>query len=133
MRFGAERDQLPKMLDWITGEAAQALPPEEVNKIRLACEELLVNIIDYAYPDQQSHPVDIDLVPRSHEVEITIRDSGIPFDPLKKADPDVSAPPTARQIGGLGIFLAKHLMDKMEYQRLGNENVIKITKHEDKS
>ena len=62
-------------------------------------------------------------------VSIQITDSGIPFNPLEKEDPDVDAPVSERQIGGLGIFLVKKVMDTISYRREGDLNVIYLEKN----
>jgi serine/threonine-protein kinase RsbW len=129
MQFRAERDQLPEMLAWVEKQAGSSLNPTALNKVRLACEEMLVNIIDYAYEGHnQPRAIEIDCLPQSNAVEITIRDSGAAFNPIEMPAPDVNAPPQERRVGGLGIYLAKHLMDSMEYDRQGNLNILKLKK-----
>ena len=57
-----------------------------------------------------------------------IRDNGIPFDPLAKADPDVTLSAEERNIGGLGIYMVKKSMDALEYSRKDGQNILTITK-----
>ena len=59
---------------------------------------------------------------------LTFIDNGVAYDPLAKADPDVTLSADDREIGGLGIFLVKKTMDQMEYKRDGEKNILKITK-----
>ena len=59
---------------------------------------------------------------------ITFIDEGVPFDPLIKKDPNVSLSVEERDIGGLGIFIVKKTMDKVEYEYKENQNILKITK-----
>ncbi|MBP5247976.1 MAG: ATP-binding protein, partial [Fibrobacter sp.] len=59
---------------------------------------------------------------------ITFIDHGVPFDPLARPDPDTTLSAAERQIGGLGIFMVKKTMDKMEYSREGEKNILTIEK-----
>ena len=59
---------------------------------------------------------------------IEFRDKGIPFDPLAKADPDVTLSAEKRQIGGLGIYMVKKSMDEVRYRRENGENILTIRK-----
>ncbi|MBI4651633.1 ATP-binding protein [Candidatus Desantisbacteria bacterium] len=98
-----------------------------LNQIHLASEEVLINIINYAYPDK---PGDIEI---SYEIEngqiiIEISDSGLPFDPLKKPDPDITLSLEERDIGGLGIFLTKKIMNEVIYRRENNKNILTMIK-----
>ena len=61
-------------------------------------------------------------------VTFRMKDSGIPFDPLKKPDPDVTLSAEEREIGGLGIFITKKTMDTVEYSYENGENVLTMTK-----
>ena len=64
----------------------------------------------------------------SREVSITLTDSGIPFDPLKKEDPDVTLTAEQRKIGGLGIFMVKKSMDAVEYEYIDGTNNLTMRK-----
>ena len=66
--------------------------------------------------------------PENASVTIEFRDNGIPFDPLAKADPDVTLSAEERNIGGLGIYMVKKSMDAMEYSRKDGQNILTITK-----
>ncbi len=62
------------------------------------------------------------------EVILILKDRGVPYDPLAKADPDVSLPADKRKIGGLGIFLVKKTMDSMSYVRKDGYNIVTMKK-----
>ncbi len=97
--------------------------------INLALEEAVSNIIFYAYPGGESeHTITVRYSMKDNELHFDIYDRGIPFDPTAKADADVSLNAEERKIGGLGIFLVKQIMDRVEYQRKGDENILKLTK-----
>jgi anti-sigma regulatory factor (Ser/Thr protein kinase) len=97
--------------------------------IDVAVEELYVNIARYAYaPDTGEAEIIVDVQDNPKAVEITFVDSGIPYDPLKKEDPDVNLSAEERQIGGLGIFMVKKSMDDMRYEYKDNHNILTIRK-----
>ena len=127
--FTAKLENLLAMMRLIT-EQAQAVGFEEkkINQIQLAAEEVLANVINYAYPDK-SGEVEINLTPEpSKQLEIEISDSGIAFNPLDLPEPDISAPMEKRQIGGLGVYLLRKLMDEVRYKREGERNILTFIK-----
>lgn len=98
-------------------------------QLRLACEEVVVNVINYAYPDSQgSVTISYDFIPERGQLDIIISDSGIPFNPLEKEDPDISIPMEDRKIGGLGIFMVRSVMDSLEYSREDGKNILIMRK-----
>ena len=98
-----------------------------IKDIRLATEEIFINIVSYAY-DGEKGDVKIGAKVLDGEITIEIRDAGKPFNPLCREDPDISADIENRKVGGLGIYIAKHMMNKTSYERRGNENVITMKK-----
>ena len=96
-------------------------------QIEVALEELYVNIAHYAYPDKKGE-AEIDVSVADGYVTITLIDSGIPYDPLAKPDPDVTLSAEKRQIGGLGIFMSKKLMDKISYEYSDAKNKLTVKK-----
>ena len=104
-------------------------PMKTQMQIDVAVEELFVNIAHYAYaPQTGSATIRVQPDEKSHAVVITFFDSGIPYDPLAKPDPDVTLSAEDRQIGGLGIFMVKKSMDDMQYEYREGHNVLKIIK-----
>lgn len=99
-----------------------------VNKILLCVDELITNIIAHAYTDNQEHAVLLECRIYDEHIELELRDDGVPFDPTTQTRPNVKLSLEERDIGGLGIHLVTTLMDKVEYQREGDFNVLKITK-----
>jgi len=99
-------------------------------QIDVAIDELFGNIARYAYGNQTGEAtVRFEFDPADRMAAITFMDSGIPFDPLKKDDPDVTLAAEERGIGGLGIFLVKKTMDDMKYRFENGKNVLTIYKH----
>ncbi len=99
-------------------------------QIDVAIDELFGNIARYAYGNQTGEAtVRFEFDPADRMATITFMDSGVPFDPLKKDDPDVTLAAEERGIGGLGIFLVKKTMDDMKYRFENGKNVLTIYKH----
>ena len=96
-------------------------------KIRLCIEEVVENIVSYAYSDGNGF-VEVGTSIYDGVLEITFRDAGVRFDPLAKADPDITLAVEDRPIGGLGIFLCKQMMDSMSYDYVDGCNVLKMNK-----
>lgn len=98
-------------------------------RIDVAADEILVNISHYAYqPKVGEVTVRLDLDEATRMLSIVFTDSGMPFDPLQKPDPDVTLPKEQRQIGGLGIFIVKKIMDAVDYRREGGRNILTLNK-----
>ena len=98
-------------------------------QIDIAIDEIFGNIAHYAYPDGTGDAtVRFDFDESTRVASITFVDGGIPFDPLEIADPDVSLSAEERAIGGLGIFLVKRTMDRLEYRHEDGRNVLIIGK-----
>ena len=107
----------------------EGCPMKTRMQIDIAVEELFVNIANYAYaPGKGDATLRLEPAPGDRGVAITFIDSGVPYDPLAKPDPDVTLPAEERQIGGLGIFMVKKSMDDMKYQYRDGQNVLTITK-----
>lgn len=128
--FPAKKENLEAMLGFIS-DFAQKLGFDQIKlgQIRLACEEFLVNVINYAYaPGEGTISIYCQRL-NDNSITIEIRDSGLAFDPLQVKAPNVSMPLEGRSAGGLGIFLAKKAIDGITYERIGNENILRMVKH----
>ncbi|MBO5529045.1 MAG: ATP-binding protein [Bacilli bacterium] len=100
-----------------------------LNKIELALDELYTNIASYAYePGTGDIEIDYDFDEETRLLTIIIADSGKAFDPLAKEDPNIALPAESRQIGGLGIFIVKNVMDETTYCRVDNKNILTLKK-----
>ena len=98
-------------------------------QIDVAIEELFVNIAHYAYPSGDGEAViEVEADEANKTVSITFVDQGIPYDPLKNADPDITLSADERPIGGLGIFMVKKSMDDVSYEYKDNQNRLTIKK-----
>ena len=99
------------------------------DKLNLALEEAATNSILYAYDSPGSGNVDIGVITNENVVEMTLKDWGKPFDPTSAKEPDLTVSGMDRPVGGLGIFLVRKLMDKVEYERKDGMNILKMTKN----
>jgi serine/threonine-protein kinase RsbW len=96
--------------------------------LNLVMEEMVTNVIFYAYP--QGEVADIELLAKSDGKELTfvLSDQGKEFDPTAKEDADLDVNPADRELGGMGIFIVKNIMNKVTYQRLEGKNLLTMTK-----
>lgn len=97
--------------------------------IDIAIDDLFCNIARYAYGEDEGYVLlrfEFDKMAKT--ASVTFIDRGIPFDPLKKKDPDITLSAEARKIGGLGIYMVKRIMDAVEYKYEDGCNMIRITK-----
>ena len=98
-------------------------------QIAVAVEEVFVNIAHYAYASGTgSARIRTELTEAPPAIRIIFMDSGIPFDPMAREDPDVKQSVDEQQIGGLGIFMTKKLMDSVEYQYKDGKNILTLKK-----
>ena len=99
-------------------------------QIDVAIDEVFSNISFYAYEGNVGDVV-VEIAPLSGNVGVKLRltDSGIPYNPLLKEDPDITLSAEERPIGGLGIFIVKKTMDTVEYFRENDHNILVMTKN----
>ena len=97
-------------------------------QLRLAVEEAVVNVIDYAYPAGQEGEIEIRMMSDGKNLKTIIIDSGVAFDPTAKEKADTSLSAEDRQIGGLGILLVRELMDSINYERTDSKNILTLIK-----
>ena len=96
--------------------------------LNLVMEEMVSNVIFYAYPEGEE--AEIELLAKSDGKELTfvLSDQGKEFDPTAKEDTDLDVNPADRDLGGMGIFIVKNIMNKVTYQRLDGKNLLTMTK-----
>ena len=109
---------------------ASGCPMKAQMQIGVAVEEIFVNIANYAYhPDKGTATVRVEVSGAPVCVTITFVDHGVPYDPLAKDDPDVTLSADAREIGGLGIFMTKRIMDDVAYEYKDGQNILTLKKN----
>ena len=104
-------------------------PPRAQMQIDIAVDEVFSNIAYYAYqPGTGIVTVQLEVTGAPVSVILTFIDSGTPYDPLSREDPDITLSAKDRQIGGLGIYMVKKSMDHVSYAYQDGKNVLKIEK-----
>ncbi len=128
--FEANIDRISWLTDQVNDELEKLdCPMKAQMQIDVAIDELLANIASYAYDlDAGETTVRFDFDADTRTVSLTFIDSGVPYDPLAKPDPDVTLSVEQREVGGLGIFLVKKTMDDMTYVRRDGRNELTIRK-----
>ncbi len=128
--FPAADSSLNDFLAFAEEELEKAeCPMKAVMPITVALEEVFVNVAHYAYPDSSGEvSLSIDFDSESRQMTFRMTDSGIPFDPLAKPDPDITLSAEERQIGGLGIFMMKMTMDDVSYVYKDGQNILTMKK-----
>ena len=123
-------ENLPKVTTFVNSCLVHAGCPEKTRgEIELAVEEIFVNIAEYAYaPGTGSARLRVEAQKDAREAVLTFIDSGIPYDPLAREDPDVTLKAEERGIGGLGIFITKKLMDELAYEYKDGCNILTMKK-----
>lgn len=105
-------------------------PMKAQMQIDIAIDELFGNIAHYAYnPEIGSATVRVEVLENPLSVVITFIDKGIPYDPLKQENPDITLSAEKREIGGLGIYMVKKSMDEITYEYKDGQNILKIKKN----
>lgn len=111
-------------------EICEALSFDDMTtmQMNLAIEEAVVNVMDYAYPEGVEGYVEVEVWADEQWLTFVITDSGKPFDPTTKGDVDVTLSAEERQIGGLGIYLVRQMMDSIGYEYKDGHNVLTLKK-----
>lgn len=128
-RFNPIRDKSSEIIEYLM--SSPEIPDDEVLqfKLRLSIEEAVENVVRYAYDGGIGWlEADIHFDQNSLLLTIELRDAGTPFNPLQREDPDVNQSAEDRDIGGLGIFLCKKMMDSIEYRYESGNNVLTMRK-----
>ena len=123
----SELDTLCQKLEGF-GESI-GLSPKFIFETNLALDELFTNIISYGYSDKKIHHIRVTISLQNNELLFSIEDDGMPFNPTEVEEPDLGCTIEECKIGGLGIHLAKNLMDEVCYQRCKDKNILTLRKH----
>ena len=107
---------------------AHAVPAPIRRSVSVALDELLNNTISYGFAGRRDGAVSIEVELRSDRLCVTLTDNGKPFNPFEMRAPDTAIPVEERQIGGLGIHLARRMMDDVAYHRRADRNVVSLAK-----
>lgn len=128
-RFNPIKDKSSEIIEFLM--ASPDMPTDDTLcfKIRLSVEEAVENVVRYAYEGgigwlEAGTSLDKD----SLVLTIELRDAGVPFNPLEREDPDITLSAEEREVGGLGIFLCKQMMDSLSYRYEEGNNILTMTK-----
>lgn len=122
-------EQLPLLSEFVRNMCGPlGVAQETIDDLDVAMDEIGSNIAMYAFPEGGTHTYTVSFHREPGELVFTFEDDGIPFDPTAMSMPDPDLPPEDRPLGGLGLTLVKEMMDKVEYERIGNKNVLSIAK-----
>ena len=130
IQIEAVKGNLPEVLGSVEEYYEEAgCPIKTQMQINIAVEEIFVNIASYAYaPETGSVRIRLQAVKDPARALITFEDSGVPYDPLAKEDPDVTLSAEERKIGGLGIYMVKQSMDHVRYEYKDGNNILTLEK-----
>lgn len=131
LNLEAKTEKLDEVLSFVDKHLEEkGCPMKTQMQIDIAVEELFVNIAHYAYnPETGPVTIRVEVQEEPLAVVITFIDNGVPYDPLAKADPDITLSAEERQIGGLGIFMVKKSMDDISYEYKNGQNILHIKKN----
>ena len=125
--FKATQESLPEAMAFLEEQMdVLNIDMKKQMQISIAVEELFVNIALYSYSEEEGI-VELQ-IDEDAQLIISFIDSGAPFNPLERKDPDINAPLEEREIGGLGIYMAKQNADKIEYEYKDGKNIVRIYK-----
>ncbi|MCH5229031.1 MAG: SpoIIE family protein phosphatase [Muribaculaceae bacterium] len=106
----------------------KGLPDNFINDLKLAIEEVVANSINYGFDNDEKGKIIVSLKFQPEEILVEIKDNGREFDPTVEKEVDIDSTLEFREIGGLGLFLVKELTDSISYRRVGNLNILSMTK-----
>jgi serine/threonine-protein kinase RsbW len=131
LKIDSRTDQLVTVRDFIARAAyASGFNDEDVSKIALAVDEACTNVIKHAYHFDSKRKITITVQNRDRDFEVVIMDTGKKFDPSKITIPNMKEYLSKYKRGGLGVYLMRSLMDKVEYDiEPGKRNRVRLVKH----
>lgn len=115
--FPASFDFLDEIRDLVADVAREGgFSDKDIYSLQLAADEAASNIIEHAYAGVSNASLDVTCDMRDDELIITMHDTGRPFNPSRVKQPNLKADLSERQIGGLGLYLMRKLMDDVRYE-----------------
>lgn len=124
-----ELSEISRLNDFIEDIGNEfSLTPDVVFNLTLVLEEAVVNVINYAYPKEDHESIYLSAKMQDGSIIFVLSDSGKEFDPTMAPDADVTLSAEDRQIGGLGIFLIRQIMNEVRYERIDGKNVLTLEK-----
>lgn len=127
----AQISDIPQVTEFIEGELEKrGCSMKTIARINIVIDEIYSNIAKFAYKDGDG-PVTVSLKEKQdpHRIVLRFVDEGVPYNPLTKEDPDVSLDAESRDIGGLGVFMVKKIMDDVSYKYKNDKNILTLVKN----
>ena len=129
LTFKNEEQELNRVAEFMEGVCDELqLDMHVAMKMQVAMEEMVTNVIFYAYPKGTSADIKLTAESDGKEVTFVLSDTGKPFDPTAKEDADLDVNPMDREQGGMGILIVKNIMNEVSYERLGDMNQLTMKK-----
>ena len=129
LTFKNEEQELMRVAEFMEGVCDELqLDMHVAMKLQVAIEEMVTNVIFYAYPEGTSADISLSAESDGSELTFILSDTGMPFDPTAKEDADTETNPMDREQGGMGILIVKNIMNEVSYQRLGDINQLTMKK-----
>ena len=120
-------DQLNDFVKSITDKLD--IDTSKAHNIKLAVEEAVVNVMEYAYPTGTTGDIGIHAMYNERKLKFIITDSGVAFNPTKASLADTTLGVEERPVGGLGLLLVRELMDSINYERINHKNTLTLITH----
>lgn len=121
-----ELERVAQFIEEISEELGLSM--ELQMNLNLVMEEMVSNVIFYAYPEGTDAEIELMVEDDGKELTFVLSDQGRAFDPTLKEDADIDVNPIDREIGGMGILIVKNIMNKVTYQRLDGKNLLTMKK-----
>jgi len=129
LTFKNEEQELSRVAEFMENVCDELqLDMHVAMKLQVAIEEMVTNVIFYAYPEGTSANITLTVESDEKELTFVLSDTGKPFDPTAKKDADIDVNPMDREQGGMGILIVKNIMNDVSYQRLGDTNQLTMKK-----
>ena len=130
IRIPAKTEYLDQVLEFVRAQLKTiGCTYKSIIQMEIAVEEIFVNIANYSYGEETGiATISVETSDDPYCAEVTFSDSGIPYNPLAKPDPNISLGIKERPIGGLGIYMVKKSMDDVKYNYKDGQNILTIHK-----
>ena len=129
LELANKRSEVGRLTETVDRFAQQiGMTDEDLHDVHLILDELVINVIKYAFRDGKSHTIGVRLALDGRRLTMTIDDDGREFDPTKAPTPDLDIPIEERPIGGLGIHIVRTLSDSVTYHRTHGRNTLTVVR-----
>lgn len=129
LTVASDLGNLARIAEFVAAAAARlGLNEQQTFEVQMAVDEACANVMEHAYGPGQAGEIQIRCETAGDDLVVTIRDQGRPFDPSLVPAPDLSCPLSERQIGGLGLYFMRRLMDRLEFHFNATGNELRMYK-----